>query len=136
MTVGPAPAVWMIAGCLLTAIAVIAIGGRALMPEVMVGMAAPLVSAVASWQVIVRTHAAAPTSLTSVLVIAFAVKAVLFGAYVALVLGVLHLRPVPFIAAFTSYYVALHVVEAVLLKRLLAAGGGALTDPTGSQPDN
>jgi hypothetical protein len=129
-------AVWMIAGCLLTAIAVIAIGGQALMPEVLLGMAAPLVSAVASWQVILRTHAAAPASLTSVLVIAFAAKAVLFGAYVALVLGVFHLRPVPFIAAFTSYYVALHLGEAVLLKRLLAAGGGTYDGPAGSPPRN
>jgi hypothetical protein len=38
-------------------------------------------------------------------------------------LAVLDLRPIPFMASFTGYYVALHFAEALLLKRLLAAGG-------------
>jgi hypothetical protein len=118
-----AASAWMVGGSVLTCLAAAAIGGQAVMPETVFGMAAPLVSAVASWRVIARTHAAAPERLTTVLVTAFALKAVLFGAYVVVVLGALALRPVPFIAAFTSYYVALHFGEALLLKRLLAARG-------------
>jgi hypothetical protein len=131
-----AASAWMVGGSVIACLAVLAVGGQRFMPEIVFGMAAPLVSAVASWQVIARTHAAAPERLTTVLVTAFAVKAVLFGAYVVLVLGVLALRPVPFIAAFTSYYVALHFGEALLLKRLLAARGRPLADATRSQPHN
>jgi hypothetical protein len=115
-----AAALWMAAGSVLTCVAAAALGGRAVMPEVVFGMALPLVSAIASWQVIARVHATAPARLTNVLMAAFAVKAILFGVYVVLVLAVLDLRPLPFVAAFTSYYVALHLGEALLLKRLLA----------------
>jgi hypothetical protein len=86
-------------------------------------MAAPLVSAIASWRAIERTHATAPERLTNVLIVSFAIKMVLFGAFVAVVLAVWDMRPMPFIASFTCYYVALHFGEALLLKRLLAAGG-------------
>jgi hypothetical protein len=131
-----APAFLMVAGSLLTCGVALSIGGQALMPEVLFGMAAPLVSAVASWQVIQRAHAVAPASVTKVLIVGFAVKALLFGAYVAIGLVVLALRPVPFIAAFTGYYVALHLGEALLLKRLIAFGERPLTDAAGSQSHN
>jgi hypothetical protein len=47
-----------------------------------------------------------------------AVKAVFFGAYVAGMLRVIGLRPVPFVVSFTSYFIALHVTEAMFLRRL------------------
>ena len=115
------PIAWMAVGSVVTCAIAVAIAGKALAPEIVFGMAAPLVSAATSWLVIVRTHLTAPERLTGVLVTAFAVKAVLFGGYVALALVVLDLRPIPFVAAFTSYYVALHFGEALLLKRLLAS---------------
>jgi hypothetical protein len=46
------------------------------------------------------------------------VKAVFFGAYVAGMLRLIGLRPVPFVVSFTSYFIALHVTEAVFLRRL------------------
>lgn len=119
----------MVGASVATCAIAVALAGRSAAPEIVVGMAAPLVSAVASWIVIVRTHRTAPDRLTGVLVTGFAIKAVLFGVYVALALLVLDLRPIPFVAAFTSYYVALHFGEAVLLKRLTAAGGGVATPP-------
>ena len=122
MTKLGAPAVWMIGGSLTACLAAMALGGDAVMPEAVFGMAAPLVSAVVSWQVIQHVHAISPARLTNVLLTGFFVKALVFGIYVALALKVLDLRPVPFVAAFTSYYVALHFGEAALLKRLLARG--------------
>ena len=122
-TSGLQPLLWMIGGSLVTCLAAISMAGRDLKPEIVLGMAAPLVSTVASWLAIVRTHATAPARLTNTLMVSFAIKMVLFGVYVAVALAVLELRPMPFIASFTSYYVALHFGEALLLKRLLAAGG-------------
>ena len=120
---GVHPIVWMVGGAFVTCLAAIAIAGRELKPEIVLGMAAPLVSAVASWLAIERAYATAPERLTNVLMVSFAIKMVLFGAFVAIVLAVLNMRPMPFIASFTCYYVALHFGEALLLKRLLAAGG-------------
>jgi hypothetical protein len=136
MMLALSPPVWMIAGSLATCVAVLAVGGRAVMPETVVGMAAPLVSAVASWHVIQRVHATAPARLTNVLMASFVVKVLLFGAYVVLALAVLDLRPVPFIASFTGYYVALHLGEALLLKRLLAAEGQTPAAAADAPPHN
>ena len=45
---------------------------------------------------------------------AFAAKMVFFGAYVAVMLqGRLRVRPVPFVASFTAYFIALYLVEAL-----------------------
>lgn len=102
--------------------AAIAVASPGLMPELALGMAGPLTSAVASWHVMERTQAAAPERLTGVLMAGFAVKAALFALYIIVMLGVLAMRPKPLVASFTGYYVALHIVEAILLRRRLSGG--------------
>jgi hypothetical protein len=114
------PAAWMVATGVLSAAAIAAVGGRAVAPEIWFGLAAPLASAVVTWRLIERTQASAPDRLTGVLLAGFGGKAVLFGIYVVAALALLSLRPVPFMVSFTGYYIALHVGEALLLKRLLA----------------
>jgi hypothetical protein len=54
--------------------------------------------------------------------VAFAGKLVFFGAYVALTLRLLPVRPVPFLASFTSYFIALYLLEALFMRRLFAGG--------------
>ena len=122
LTKGFGPIVWMIAGSLTTAGVLAAVFGTRVMPELALGLAGPLLSAVVSWQILERTHRAAPERLTNVMITSFGVKVLLFGLYLVLMLKVLALRPMPFMLSFTGYYVALHVVEAVCLKRLLANG--------------
>jgi hypothetical protein len=56
------------------------------------------------------------------MVAGFGVKMVFFGAYVAIALKVLSLRPIPFVASFTGYFIGLHLIEALYLRRLLAGG--------------
>jgi hypothetical protein len=53
-----------------------------------------------------------------VLITGMAIKAVFFGVYVVVVLRILALRPGPFIASFTSYFIALHMMEALFMRRL------------------
>jgi hypothetical protein len=81
-------------------------------------MLAPLVVAVVSWIVIERTYRSNPDGVMRVMVEGLALKAVFFGAYVAGMLRLIGLRPVPFVVSFTSYFIALHVTEAVFLRRL------------------
>jgi hypothetical protein len=114
------PIAWMIGGSVASWAAVTVAAGPAVNPELLWGMAGPLVSAVATWAVLERAHASAPERVMNVMIAAFGVKVVLFGAYVIVLLSVVGLRPLPFVAAFTSYYVALHLAEALCLQRLLA----------------
>ena len=88
--------------------------------DVLFGMIGPLVIASSTWVLAERTYRRNPERLMSLMIKAFAVKMVFFGAYVAVVLGVLSVRPVPFVVSFTSYFIALHAMEAFCLRRLLA----------------
>lgn len=110
----------MAGASLLSWLAASAAGGGRAHPELLFGMLGPLVSACATWVAVHRTHRAAPDRLMAVLLTGFAVKMLFFGAYVAVMLRVLMLRPVPFVVSFTAYFIALYAMEALFLKRLTA----------------
>ena len=116
------PVAWMVGASGVSCLALVAATGSSLMPELVLGMAGPLTSAVVTWQVLERTHASAPERLTGVMITAFGVKVLLFALYVVVLLGALELRPKPFMLSFTGYYVGLHVIEAMFLRRLLTDG--------------
>jgi hypothetical protein len=121
---------WMAAGCVASALAAVAAAGFAVAPEVVLGMLGPLVITAASWWLTERTYRRHPAALTSQMARAFAAKLGFFGAYVAVMLAVLSLQPVPFVASFTTYFIALHLTEAWLMQRMFA--GKSL----GSDPNN
>jgi hypothetical protein len=111
---------WMTGASLaawLLATATFAAGARI---EVLCGMLAPLVMAAGSWVLAAQTFRTRPQALTGLMVGAFGIKLVFFGAYVAVMLRVVGLRPVPFVVSFSSFFIALHFVEALFLKRLFA----------------
>jgi F0F1-type ATP synthase assembly protein I len=114
------PLAWMAGSSIGSWLAVSAAGGAELNPEILLGMAGPLTSASVTWILLARTHAAAPERVTNALMIGFAAKMVLFAAYVVVMIGVLRVRPVPFVAGFAAYFIVLHMMEAVFLRRLLA----------------
>ena len=114
--------VTMIAASLATAVAAIAIAGRDTRAGVLLGMLAPLAVAGVSWLLIERTYRRDPERLTPLMIGAFGVKILFFGAYAAVMLKVVGLRPVPFITSFTSYFIALYLTEALLMRRLFAGG--------------
>lgn len=105
---------WLATGSVLSA----AILGVWFGSEVWLGMLGPLLVVSATWILTERKYRANPASLTSLVITAFAGKLVFFGAYVALAIGVLGVQLAPFAASFTGYYIALHMIEALLLKRL------------------
>jgi hypothetical protein len=88
-------------------------------PEALFGMLGPLVAVSATWIAVVRAHAVAPEKLTVVLMTGFALKILFFGGYVAVMLVLVGVRPTPFVASFTGYFIALYAMEALFLKRLL-----------------
>lgn len=96
----------------------LAIVGRATGIAVLWGMVGPLAATIATWVLVERTYTHSPEQLTGVMVGAFGAKVVFFGAYVAVMLKVVGLSPIPFVAGFTSYFIGLYLIEALYLRRL------------------
>ena len=111
------PVLWLAAASALSAGVLAAWFGR----EVWLGMLAPLIAASATWMLTERVHKVSPGQVTAVMITAFAGKLVFFGAYVGLAIGVLGVQPVPFAASFAGYFIALHMIEALWLKRLFVS---------------
>jgi hypothetical protein len=95
-------------------------GGR-LRAEIWLGMLAPLAVVIVTWTLVERVYKRQPQRLTSMMMKAFAGKLVFFGAYVGLVIGVLRVQPIPFIVSFTTCFIALHLIEALCMKRLFVS---------------
>ena len=85
---------------------------------VLMGMLGPLLMTTGSWVLIERTYRENRQKLTNVMIAGFAFKLVFFGFYVGLMIRVVALRPLPFIASFTGYFVGLYLMEALYLRRL------------------
>jgi hypothetical protein len=92
--------------------------GRRISRELWLGMAAPLAVVCITWVLTVRAYNANPRRVTALMIGAFAGKLIFFGAYVALAIVALGVQPVPFALSLTGYFIALHLIEALLLKRL------------------
>ena len=86
--------------------------------DVLLGMVGPLLMASGSWVLTERTYRERPGALTSVMIGAFAFKLVFFGVYLALMLRVVGLSPMPFVGSFTGYLAGLYLMEALYLRRL------------------
>ena len=114
---GLTPLLWLSVASVISAGLLGARFGR----EVWIGMLAPLTAVSATWTLTERVFKTQPERLTSVMITAFAAKLVFFGAYVGLAIGVFGVKPVPFVVSFTAYFIALHVIEAVWLKRLFVS---------------
>jgi hypothetical protein len=116
------PLLWMIGAC-AASWALVAVVAPQFNPEALLGMIGPLASACVTWVVVVRTAASAPERTTGVMVTGLAVKMVFFGAYVAGMLKGAGLRPVPFVVSFAGYFISLHAMEAMFLRRVFADMG-------------
>lgn len=107
------------AGCVLSGLVVTALSAADL--EIWLGLLAPLTVVCGTWIATERVYRRNPKRLTSLMIGAFAGKLVFFGAYVGLVIGVFRVQPIPFIVSFTGYFIVLHLIEALYLKRLFVS---------------
>ena len=114
------PMWWMIGGGLASWAAVAVMPGFDNDREVLLGLLGPMAGAVLTWILVARTYASRPERLTGLMLAAFGGKLVFFAAYVVVMLKVLALRPLPFVASFTAYFIGLHICEALCMQRLFA----------------
>ena len=117
------PLWWMLGVSVASAVAVGALPGVESDREVVLGMLGPLCGAAGTWVMVARVFPTRPEWLTPLMVSAFAIKLVFFGLYVTLMLTALAVEPMPFVISFTTYFIGLHMFEAVCLQRLFAYVG-------------
>ena len=114
------PVAWMVGAAAAAWLAAIALFGVDTGYELLLGMIAPLAMAVATRVAVERAYTRNPARVAGVILVGFVGKMLFFGGYVALALGVLAVRPAPFIVSFTGFFIGLHLVEAFYLQRLFA----------------
>jgi hypothetical protein len=88
--------------------------------EFFFGMLGPLAAVIATWVLAEWIYRERPAEMTSLMLVAFLLKAVFFAGYVVVMLCVAKFRPVPFVGSFTGYFVGLYLIEALYLKRLFS----------------
>jgi len=88
--------------------------------EILFGMLGPLAATTATWVLVERIYKQRAEVLTTVMATAFVAKIVFFGAYIAVIILLLRFRPIPFVLSFTSYFIALYLMEALYLRRLFS----------------
>jgi predicted neutral ceramidase superfamily lipid hydrolase len=116
------PLVWMIAVSFVSWAAIALLAARGVALDIFLGMLGPLVAVCGTWILAVVVHRRTPESVLPLMVMGFTAKLVFFGAYVAVMLRVVKLQPVPFAVSFTSYFIALYLIEALCLQRLFRGG--------------
>jgi len=114
---------WMVGASLLPWLASAPLLDAPARMAVLFGMVGPLFVAVTTWLLAQCTYRRNPEALTGLMIAGFAGKMVFFGAYVAVVIKVLSQPAVPFVVSFTGYFVALHMIEALALRRLFGGDG-------------
>ena len=114
------PIAWMAGASVIAWLAVAAIGGERVNPEALYGMLGPLASACLTWVAADQTWRVAPGRLMGVMIAGFAAKLAFFALYVAIMIRVVGLRPVPFVVVFVCYFIALYAMQALFLRRLTA----------------
>ena len=110
----------MLSGSVLSSVILSVLLGADSRLELWLGMLGPLVSAIVSWIAMERQHARHPVGMTRLMIKAFAAKMVFFAGYITALLSMGWVRPIPFVTSFIGYFIALHAMEAVGLRRLQA----------------
>jgi hypothetical protein len=127
---------WMLSGSVLSSLILTILPGAEARREVWLGMLGPLASALASWIAMERQHIRRPEGLTGLMIKAFAAKMIFFAGYITVLLSARLVRPIPFVISFLGYFLILHIVEAIGLHRLQAAGLSTSSGVLGGQLRN
>jgi hypothetical protein len=115
------PVAWMVGAGLVSWLAATLGFGADTAVATFYGMIAPLIVAIVTWRMAEQTYRRNPAALTGLMMAGFVGKMVFFGAYVAVVIKGLSQPAVPFAVSFTGAFIALHLIEALALRRLFAS---------------
>ncbi len=86
--------------------------------EIFLGMLIPLLLAIGTIVLVERTYRKDAPRLTALMTKAFLGKMLLYGVYVAVIVGFYSFQPVPFAISFTVYFTGLHLAEALYFQTM------------------
>jgi hypothetical protein len=119
---------WMLTGAVVSSLVLTILLGLRTGKEIGIGMLGPLAAGLVSWIAMERQYRKRPEGLTGLMIKAFAAKIVFFALYIVILLKTGWVRPIPFVISFLGYFLSLHIVEAIGLRRLQAAGISASSE--------
>ncbi len=114
------PAVWMTLGAIGTAAVAGLVTPAGTRAAIVLGMVGPLAATVGTWVAIQHAFRQDPLKVTAVMLRAWMLKAVFFTLYLVAVIKGLGVSGQPFAVSLASYFLVLHTIEAMLLKRLFS----------------
>jgi hypothetical protein len=114
---------WLAGGSILAAIVFSAVSGMTGLGasgEIWFGMLGPTLASIITWMAIERQRRLDPQKMLKCLIQSFVIKFVFFGAYIAVVVKTNQVRPGLFVGCFAFFYLALHMAEALELRKTQA----------------
>jgi len=114
---------YLAGGSILTAMvlnAVSVLTGLAVGKEIWFGMLGPMLASVITWVAIERQKITNPQKMLKCIIQGFVIKSFFFGAYIVVLVQTNQVRPGLFICLFAFFYLALHMTEALELRRVQA----------------
>jgi hypothetical protein len=111
----------MIGGALGTAGMAALVAPPEMRAAIVLGMVGPLAATVASWVAIEHAFQQDPLKVTAVMLRAWMLKALFFTGYLVAVIKGLGVSGQPFAVSLASYFLVLHTIEAMLMKRLFSS---------------
>ena len=86
--------------------------------ELFLGWILPVLAGIVTLHFIGSAAQKDPFLVTKILVKGFALKMVYYGATVLILFKLYSFEPIPFICSFSGFFLGLHVLEAVIIKRI------------------
>jgi len=114
------PVVWMIAGAIGSATVAGLVTAPDIRAAIVLGMVGPLAATIVTWVAVEHAYRRDPLAVTGVMLRAWLLKALFFTIYLIAVIRGLGVSGQPFAVSLASYFLVLHLIEAMLLKRLFS----------------
>ena len=114
------PVVWMIAGAIGSATVAGLVTAPDIRAAIVLGMVGPLAATIVTWVAVEHAYRRDPLAVTGVMLRAWLIKALFFTIYLIAVIRGLGVSGQPFAVSLASYFLVLHLIEAMLLKRLFS----------------
>ena len=86
--------------------------------ELLLGWILPVLAGTVTLYFIDSAAQKDPFLVTKILIKGFALKMVYYGATILILFKLYSFEPIPFICSFSGFFLGLHVLEAVIIKRI------------------
>ena len=86
--------------------------------EIIMGLFPPIFIGYATVFFMIKYSNSSLVELNKMLIHGFAIKFIFYGAYIVSIFFVYPFKPIPFICSFATSFTVLHLIEAVILKKI------------------